>query len=279
MGLPQLSLPQMMVGRSAVSTHTSAAGGYVFANAEASALVARFTTPPTRARKALIDTLVGSLKTAGVWSKMDALYVMAAADAQAAQRNWIADAFNLTPNSAPTFAADRGYTPNGTTSYLDTGFNPSTAPTPKLTQNDAHMFIWSRTNLRNAGTISYDAGNGNSRVTRRGNVDAPTGSDAAVAANMTSQVVLTPNAYPGHVGWSRSGAALWEGYTGGVDIGGGTTASAAALSENFGIGRIAAGQFGLNQIAAYHFGSNLTAGEVLATYNALNTYMTAVGAA
>ena len=45
---------------------------YSFVNDEAAAFVERFAAPPTEARKALIDTLIGSLKTGGVWGKADA---------------------------------------------------------------------------------------------------------------------------------------------------------------------------------------------------------------
>jgi hypothetical protein len=40
----------------------------------------------------LIDALVGALKASAVWAKLDVLWVLAAADSQAARRNWIADA-------------------------------------------------------------------------------------------------------------------------------------------------------------------------------------------
>ena len=117
-----------------------------------------FTTPPDPTRKALINTLVKSLKAAGVWTKLDALYLFAAADAQAARRNWIQDLYNATAVSSPTFAADRGYTGDGAAAYLDTGFNPSTASSPKLTQNSAHASAWDRTSRAADGTNILGAG-------------------------------------------------------------------------------------------------------------------------
>jgi hypothetical protein len=120
-------------------------GAYIFTNAEAAALVARFTTQPTNARKALIDTFVGSLKTAGVWSKLDALYVTAQFDAQAAQRNWIADQYNLTPANAPTFTADRGYAGNGTSAHLTTGALRNAMS--KFTQDSASIGAWERSEV------------------------------------------------------------------------------------------------------------------------------------
>lgn len=144
-------------------------GGYRFTNQEAADLVARFTTPPDNARKALIDTMVGVLKAAGVWSKLDALYIMAAHDSRAARRNWIADAYNLTPTSSPTFTADQGYAGDGSTSYLSTGFNPATAVSPKFVQNSAHLAAWSRTQLQGENAV---LGNSNSLLTPRSGSDA-----------------------------------------------------------------------------------------------------------
>ena len=83
---------------------------------ETEALVARLTTPPTLERKERVNTLISSLIDAGVWAKLDCLWGMAAADAQAARQNWSQDAHDLTTVNSPTFTADRGYRGNGTTS-------------------------------------------------------------------------------------------------------------------------------------------------------------------
>lgn len=237
------------------------------------ALIARFSTPPTAARSALINTFIVALKNAGVWSKLDALYVIAAADSQAAARNWIADQYNLTVSSAPVFVADRGYTGDGVDDFLDSSFNPTTAVSPKFTQNSACMGIRSRTDLTN-GTTSGDIGNGNSGWGR----STTTSGLARGRPNTAGNVNIATTAYPGHITYTRSAAAVWEGYDNGVDVGGGVDASAALTNANFAILRQAAGAYGINQIALAYWGSNLTSGEVAALYAAENAYMTAVGA-
>ena len=127
-------------------------GAGVSYDAAATALFARFTTPPTSARKAVINTLIVALKDAGVWSKLDALYLFAAADSQAARQNWVQDLYNATAVSSPTFTADRGYNGDGSASYVDSGFNPTTAVTPKFVQNSAYFGLWSRTTTTFAGS-------------------------------------------------------------------------------------------------------------------------------
>lgn len=74
-----LSLPSAAVMR--------ARGGAV--PPEARALMARMTTAPSASRARAIATLVRTLKAAGIWSKLDLLYILAAHDAQAARLNWV----------------------------------------------------------------------------------------------------------------------------------------------------------------------------------------------
>lgn len=262
----------LSAGAGMVGQFGAPAPGYTYTNPEAAALAGRFTTPPNDTRAALIDNLVGSLKSAGSWSKMDALYVMAAANAQAAQRNWIADIYNLSEVSGPVFSADRGYTPDGLASYLDNGFNPATATSPKFTLNDAHFGAWHLTDLANAGGTSFDVGNGNSRFVNSASLQT------GMRPNNVTTVSVADN-YAKHKLWTRSAAAVWEYYNSGVDTGGGVDASTALTSATFNIGRTGAGSMGVNQVAIFHHGSNLTSAEAAATYAALNTYMIAVGAA
>lgn len=248
---------------------TGVAGGGVAFLPQSLALFARFTTPPTLTRMVQINTLIGSLISGGVWTKFDAFYMLAAADAQSSLLNWVSTSYNLTAVSSPTFAADRGYTGNGTTSYLDTGFNPTTAPSPKFTQNSAHLGLWSRTNLPNGAADSQDAGSANAYIGR----SVAVAGRALGRPNTSAGQQFGDGAYPGHAVWARSAAAVWESYAQGVDAGGGTTASAAPTNSTLAILRSRDGNFGANQIASVHIGSNLTAGEVLATYNALNAYL------
>lgn len=249
-------------------------GGYAFTNAEASALVERFTTRQTDARKALIDTLVGSLKAGSVWSKLDALYVLAATDSQASRQNWIANQYNLSLVNTPTFVADRGWTGTAGNGQLSSGFDASTAVSPKFTQNSASMFVWSRTDVNNAGGISYESGCANANMQRVAATSGRAGGRPCASAD----AVIADAAFPGLAGWSRVDATTCEGYAQGVDGGGGVLASA-AVSGDMRVTSATTAGFGRNQLAAAGWGQNLIAGEHLALYNALNTYLVAVGAA
>ena len=104
-------------------------GEEVSYSAEATALFARMTAQPDATRKGHIDTLIGALKTAGVWTKLDVFYMFAALDIQSSLLNWKSSSYDCTRvNLADgSFTVDRGWTTDGSTSYIDTGFNPSTA--------------------------------------------------------------------------------------------------------------------------------------------------------
>jgi len=246
--------------------------GYAFANSEASALVARMTVQPANGRKALIDSLVGSLKSAGVWSKMDCLYVVAAHDAQAARLNWVGSSYTLTPVNSPGFVADRGYTGDGSTSLLESNYNPTTAA-GAYALNSAHIGSWARTNV--AATVS-DIGNANSRIFARTSADAFSG-----RLNTTTGPALAPSATTsvGHSVLSRLGSTTYGLYRDGTATAGNGSTSEAVLNATFQVLASNTGAFSSRQIACAHWGSGLSAAEIVALYSSLNTYFQAIGAA
>lgn len=116
------------------------AGGGGGDAAETTAFLARTSgldATHTNAYKAMINGLVAD----AVFSKLDALWVTATADATTAGLNLKSSSFTLTNNSA-TFTADAGYGGNGSSQYVNTNFNLSTNGV-NFTQNAASLFAWS----------------------------------------------------------------------------------------------------------------------------------------
>jgi hypothetical protein len=250
--------------------------------AETDALVARFTTPPTDDRKGHINTLIKSLKTDGVWSKLDYLHVYAAADSQAARLNWLGDYANATAVSSPTFTADRGYQGNGSSSYINTGYNPGGVGTWQLLQDSSHQGFWSRTNV---GQTAFDIGCRTSTAVAlfcvlsrlatdtfnwRSSEDGP----GTNVANTDSN---------GHFVTRRSGASAGAAFRNASSIGTASVGSVAILNLAWFVGSCnSAGSpatYSTRQYAASHGGASLTDQNVTDLYAALNTYMQAVGAA
>lgn len=243
-------------------------------SAAATALFARFTTPPTTARKALINTLIVTLENAGIWAKLDLFYMMAAADAQAAQRNWLSDTFNLSEVSSPSFTADQGYASNGTSSYVTTGWDPATNGI-FFTQNDASIGVWSLTNAQNANGLF---GSGTSQANYL--VPRNTSDDFYWRINVTAATF--PNVgvigdARGLFSASRTGAAVTNAYrNGGLAYSADTVASAALSNVDFNIGRTNS-MFSTQRAAFAFVGGSLTAADSATLYAAVATYLVGVG--
>lgn len=102
------------------------AGGFTPSCAESSNFIAR-TSGLSDAEKGRYDVLICGLVTDAVFSKLDALYILAAPDSTTAKLNLKSSSFGLTEVATVTFTANQGYASNGATGYLDTSFNASTA--------------------------------------------------------------------------------------------------------------------------------------------------------
>lgn len=238
---------------------------------QALALFARMTTPPTAARKAIINTTIKSLITAGIWAKLDALWFMAAADSQTAKLNWVANQFNLTEVSAPTFTTDRGFTGNGTTSYLDTGAAP-TALT-KWTQNSAHVGV-TLTAVVQLGLVGRIAAGSPTLISPSFNTLQMRVNAAGGTTPSYTQAGTTTNEFVA----SRPDASTVKTFYNGVSQGDIAQASAALDSGTLMLLRAGTG-FSTGQMCEASLGANLTVSEV-AAFRAINlSYLTAVGAA
>jgi len=237
--------------------------------AETRVLVAAMAVPPAGARVAQIDTLIKSLKAADVWRLLDALYLLAGHDSQAARLNWKSPgAFTLSPSNAPTFLADRGYTGDGATSGLN-GPNLATFG-GQYALNNAHMGVWCGTD---ATEIVGDVG-ATLNVIRAHNGAAT----CYLRANSGAvQPTISPATAVGHTLWSRDNSDSIEAYKNGVSLGTQALVSTSISSAAFGVCYAGTG-FSTKRIQAAHVGAALTAAQIAALYAALAIYMAALGA-
>src|SRR5262245_4406995 len=93
-------------------------------------------------RQTTVNTLITTLKSAGIWTKLDRLWLWAAENQPSALTDLVGLSLATAVNS-PCFTADRGYTGNGSTSYIDTLFDPTTGTA--FNQNSCHFSVWVRT--------------------------------------------------------------------------------------------------------------------------------------
>ena len=236
-------------------------------------------------RQAQVDTLIKNLKSAGIWTGLDRMWIYAAENAQQAQ----VDLVNLrshTLNGAPAFSANRGYTgvDGSNTVFIDTGYNPTTSAV-NFTQNAAHISLWTVTNLA-AVTGGFGIGQGDGALTVFQSSIVDTFNDGNLYLRINdappsgSQGV--PGTRTGHWLINRSAAAATQGYQNGASFSNPNATSGAPLNFNFFVLDTnqggSAGNFGTpNQLAMVSIGGNLSATQVANFFAALRYYMTQVG--
>jgi hypothetical protein len=110
-------------------------------------------TLPSAGQQTLQNQLVVDLKAGGVWNKLDTFGVFATdGSSNFALIDW-KRLSQYTAVNSPTFTSNGGFAGNGTSSYIDTNYNPSTSGV-NYTLNDAGRFFWvdNRTGTRWEGT-------------------------------------------------------------------------------------------------------------------------------
>jgi hypothetical protein len=221
------------------------------------------------ARLCIMDKLIASLKRTGVWPKLDALYIFANSDSPSALINWkTPGTFGCTAVNSPTFAADRGFTGNGTSSYLDTNYIPSSNGI-NWQQDSASLFNWCLT----AGVVGPGCG-------CAGNHAYIYNQDATNSYFLLNDGTQIAAGLPGAnlLLVSRPAANSVVAYIGASSVGSNASASGARTNTNV---RICAeqGLFGTGQMAVGGFGGGMSGTDVTNLYNALLAYLKAVGAA
>lgn len=239
-------------------------------SAQASALFARMGSQPSASAKTAYDNFIKSLVSAGTWTKLDFLYILAAQDAATACLNIVQNAYNCTITGSPIWVPYRSFAGDAAAAYLNTTFNPATAG-GKWTQTSASF-----------GAYFVD-------VTAAGQ---EMGADVArlqIQANPFTPVwkVNASSGYTGGTGNSQGLRSISRSGTTNTEYAIGAQVSTGAISgDGFAIthtiligasnnaGTIS---FGQNSMAFAFGGQNLSAADHLALSTAMETYLQAVG--
>lgn len=228
--------------------------------------------PPVGVRYA-IDKTVRRLDALGVLSSLDWLSIHALHDEQAARINLVNPAQIMSAVDTPTFTAYEGWTGNGSSSYLNTGWNP-VDDAVNFAQDDASMGVWCLTNV--TGTV-VDIGNGRARINSRSGTTTPCYPNQTTAFGPT----LASSTSIGMRSWDRTAADATEVYQDGTSLGTDTTASATLNNADFFIGAYnQAGtptSYSTRQIAATFWGASLGDAGHAALHAQLNEFLTTVG--
>jgi hypothetical protein len=261
------------------------AASYSYTNAEAATLVAAMSSAPDDTRKGAIDTCIGAIKTAGVWTKLDCLWLWAGHDSQAGLLDWkrLSDA---TAVNSPTFTTDRGFTGDGSTSYINTNFTLSTDGV-NYTQNSACMGAYinggtdALSTTANSIGVSASGGTLNARIEPWRSVTPGSGARARINDN-TATTVGTVTTRFGLTAVNRSGASAVQIYRNGSSIGSSTAASGSLPNiDVYTLGFNSGGSLGGasdNRFAAAFVGASLSGTEHADLFTAIEAYLDAIGA-
>lgn len=246
---------------------------------------------PRKDRTNLIDDVIYQLKDAGIWEKLDALYVMAEPYTALATVNWINPGqYDLKEVNSPTFTADVGYTGRVdavTPPYLQTSFNPlalegtdddgngvaDEAWAAKFTMADNSMFIWA----------DYVENIPNYIIGTRAHAISPfseTYADRVYCRNgvESGSYVAGVSRASGLYGMSRDNSSTFDIYVNGASAGTVTSTPTTMYSESIQILKRAAntGTANNNPVRIAGFGESLTALEWSDLYRIFAAYLNAV---
>lgn len=240
---------------------------------QADRIIAAMTTQPDATRVGIIRTAVQQIKDAGVWNKLDGLFMLAAHDNQAGRVNWINPGFVAPIAGTVTFTTDRGFTPNGAGgSYVNANGVPIVRRT--LTSGCLGVRV-SGTSL--SGSNQSDAGQGAGFSLTMSNTP---GTRAVVTLDSSSVTSTgTVGGTSRHVVATKTGTTLdiYTGLTSMTSIASQTVTNAGVISNSPFFGSSDNTSSSTRRFSCGYFGGYLTSGEITALNNAIQAYHTAIG--
>ncbi|MEM9264516.1 MAG: hypothetical protein AAGA46_03235 [Cyanobacteria bacterium P01_F01_bin.13] len=129
---------------------------------DAAAFIATWTGTYSQAEIDAVDAFFINMKSDSLYAKMDFMVLLALDNSVDALR-WMNTPSTSATNNGATFTARQGFTGNGSSAYIDTGFNPNTAG-GNYSLDAASLGAYSRTNISEA---SYVIGAQNSSTSGR----------------------------------------------------------------------------------------------------------------
>ena len=231
-------------------------------------------------RQTLLTTLINASMDLDHWWNTDDIALLTTEDAGAALTTLKRNAL-MTVTAAPTFTVDRGYAFNGTTQYVNTGFVPSTMAV-QMTGTRQRVAVYERTNVASNGWAMGASDTATTRVSPR--LAAGTTMGTALGTGTATFTVGTDSR--GLTATSRPAGTTYNGWKNGValtDVTGTPEVNTLVAFALYIGGRNNSGTFGTaraSTIGEVEWGAPLPGGTTseLAWYNALQIFMTAIGA-
>lgn len=229
-------------------------------------------TLPSSLEQLLQNSLVSELKAAGIWSKLDALYIFANDGSQEfATLNWInPNANQCTYLNTPTWTSDQGIKGDALTSYVDTNFNANTHGV-NYTLDDASKGVWSYSVPLgpNYGIVGV-VGNSAETLTNLGSstanrINSGSAGGVTAMADFSNRGLLSHN---------RTSSTSVTHFAGAVSYTR-TSSSTAIPDANFTLDRVSNSVYSDAEIALFYVGASLVS-EHSDLLDSLTTYMNSI---
>lgn len=234
---------------------------------ETTALLARMTMQPTDVQKAALNRLYYDLKQAGILVKLDGLWLGINTSRADARLNIVNGSLPLTENGTINYNSSSGWTFFGD-SWLDTGFNPSTAAGHY--SKDSASFGVMVAGATNQGVFmgAYDGVNGLTMSRTDNILNARINNDALLAGEIspTGTTLFSASRL------SSIASALYSGSKV-VAVSDAPSLPVINTSVNIGRARAASGWYTSANICAAFIGSGLTETEMFALNDAVQRYI------
>lgn len=135
---------------------------------ELATYVTGLVTPLTSTEATLVNTLIGSLRSGGSLASLSAgfdfFHILAGETSEQSYRNLVKRSHDGTPQNSPTWTQHQGVASNGSTSYVDLNFAPSSQGV-RWVADSASFGFYSRTNQTAYDATRYLGGSRNSTTT------------------------------------------------------------------------------------------------------------------
>jgi hypothetical protein len=247
---------------------------YIDPNAQAFILAARITN---MMQKSAINMLVKLLKSAGIWSKCNAIYPFVGGNQRSHSFNLInTSLYQITWVGGVTHDAN-GVTGNGTNGYGNTGLNANSV----LSNVNTHLSAYTRTANMNGGAFNSEfepnyTYNAASYMTLRTN-NKTGGGNMGFTAGADASGVSSSNTLNGFIVGSKTSNVLKKIYRNGVAANTNVNTDNNSLPNGnlclFGA-PLLANRYSANNLAFASIGSGLNDQETFNLYFAVQTYQT-----
>ena len=228
----------------------------------------------TTTEKDAVNALTLSLKSAGLWTSIKAIYPMVGASAAACAQNLKSSSFTGTFFGGWVFSST-GITPNGVNTAFSTGLNANA----ELSQNSNHLSFYSRTNI--AASASVEIGSQNTatpsyfytHIYFTGNLIYN------LLASATAVAVTNTNSL-GFFNGNRNSSTIVSNFKNGVNLGNVTMNSVALNTLNVFIGAVnsngTANGYSAKQCAFASIGDGLSDVQAANFYTSVQAFQTSL---